>query len=94
MMFRTLRWAIGVIALAAAIYGAVRVDLGGRTLWGHLRAIANTAESQELVDGLRQKAAELTTDARTGPRSKPEKPLSRSEREQLRELIRERVAKK
>ncbi len=43
---------------------ASRTKLGSRTLFQHLRAIGQTKESQELVDGTRQVAGPLVDDVR------------------------------
>ena len=82
-MFRLIRWLIGMTLLGALAYGAVTVPLGGRTLWGHLKAIAGTEESKALVDGVKKKAKAVSGDADR---------LTAKERNKLRKLIRDRLA--
>jgi hypothetical protein len=57
--------------VAFAWFGAT-VKLGPQTLFQHLRAIGQTKESQELVDGTKQAAAPLVDDVRRHIASKPE----------------------
>ena len=49
--------------LAFAWFG-VTVKLGSQTLFQHLRAIGQTKESQQLVDGTREAAGPLVDDVR------------------------------
>jgi hypothetical protein len=57
-----------LIALVALFAGfcwvGTHVQLGSRTLFGHLRNIAQTKESQELFDGTRASAQPLVDDVR------------------------------
>jgi hypothetical protein len=103
-MFRLIRWLLSLVLLAGAIYFAVAVPLGEKTLWQHLRAIAGSRESQELVDDVKRKAGLKQAPS---PVPKPEaKPveakhaenaassdkLSDQERKLLRKLIKERLS--
>lgn len=97
-MFRLLRLLLSLLVAVIVIYVAVAVPLGKRTLWQHLRSIAATRESQELVDGVKEKAHELwehATDAGHPPpppaAPPPDDRLTAKERERLRDLIRERL---
>jgi hypothetical protein len=63
-LFRLLKLGVGMIALAAIAWFGITVKLGPRTLFQHLRAIGQTRESQELVDGTKQAAAPLVDDVR------------------------------
>jgi hypothetical protein len=57
-----------LLALVALFAGfcwvGTHVQLGSRTLFGHLRNIAQTKESQELFDGTRASAQPLVDDVR------------------------------
>ena len=98
-MFRLLRLGVGLFALMAVAWFGITVKLGSRTLFQHLRAIGETKESQELVDGTRQAAEPIVDDVRRRISGKqeataapdagaPQERLSSSEQRQLRELLR------
>jgi hypothetical protein len=87
-MFRLLRLLISLAALAALIYFAVTVPLGTKTLWQHLKAIAGTKESQNLVDEVKHKAASTV---RKDGGAKTDDKLTDQERKLLRKLIREKL---
>ena len=57
-----------LVALVALFAGfcwvGTHLQLGPHTLFGHLRAIAQTKESQELLDGTRESAKPLVDDVR------------------------------
>jgi len=90
-VFRLIRLLIGVTVLAVVAYVAVAVPLGGKTLWEHLRSIASTKESQELVDGVKHKAREVIgRDAGLVRRTSDK--LTGAERKLLRRLIRDKLA--
>ena len=61
-MFRLLKFAFCLGALAAVIWLAATVKLGEETLFGHARAIGKSPESQRLVDGTKLKADEVKRD--------------------------------
>ena len=63
-MFRLIKLAIGLVGLMAFAWFGITVKLGERTLFQHVRAIGQTKESQELVDGTRQAAGPLVDDVR------------------------------
>lgn len=58
-MFRLLKLCLGLVGLGAFVWWGLTAELGDRTLFGHLRAIGQTKESQELVRGTKQKVAEV-----------------------------------
>lgn len=62
-MFRLLKLALYVAAIAGFIWFGTTVKLGQRTLFQHLRNIWHTHESQELVDGTKGKVGELVDEA-------------------------------
>jgi len=57
-----------LVALVALFAGfcwvGTHLQLGSHTLFGHLRAIAQTKESQDLFDGTRESAGPLVNDVR------------------------------
>jgi hypothetical protein len=89
-MFRLLRLLISLAALAALIYFAVTVPLGRKTLWQHIKAIAGSKESQELVDDVKHKA---TSVIRKDGGARSDDKLTDQERRLLRKLIREKLEK-
>ena len=63
-MFRLLKLGVSMMALAAIAWFGITVKLGSRTLFQHVRAIGQSRESQELVDGTKQVAGPLVDDVR------------------------------
>ena len=63
-MFRLFKLGIALIGFAAFAWFGVTVKLGSQTLFQHLRAISQTKESQDLVDGTRRAAGPLADDVR------------------------------
>jgi hypothetical protein len=55
-MFRLIRWAISLFVLAVICWFATTVQLGKRTLWGHLVAIWATPAAQDLAEGTKEEA--------------------------------------
>lgn len=100
MLFRLIKLGVGLIGLAAFAWFGISYKLGDLTLFQHLRAIGQTRESQQLVDGTKQVAGPLVDDVRRRVSGKPggdlpgspdggapmEK-LSSSEQRQLRDLL-------
>jgi hypothetical protein len=71
-VFKLLKLGVGLVALAAIAWFGITVKLGPRTLFQHLRAIGQTKESQELVDGTKQAAGPLVDDVRRRISGKPD----------------------
>ena len=100
-MFRLFKLGIALIGFAAFAWFGVTVKLGSQTLFQHLRAISQTKESQELVEGTREAAGPLADDVRrrfkegtadkhapdagAGP---PEERVTAADRQALHHLIR------
>jgi hypothetical protein len=63
-MFRLLKLCVSLAAFVAIAWFGATVKLGSRTLFEHLHAIAETKESQELVDGTKQAAEPLVDDVK------------------------------
>jgi hypothetical protein len=85
---KLIRLALSLAVLAGVVYFSVTVPLGQKTLWGHIKAIAGSKESTELVDGVREKAEHVI---RQDGGAKPQDRLTPKERELLRKLIREKL---
>ena len=58
-MFRFVRLVIYLAILVAFIWFGTNVELGNRTLFGHIGNIWQTHESQELLDGTKGKVGNL-----------------------------------
>jgi hypothetical protein len=100
-LFRLFKLGVALIGFAAFAWFGVTVKLGSQTLFQHLRAISQTKESQELVEGTREAAGPLADDVRrrfkegtadkhapdagAGP---PEERVSAADRQALHHLIR------
>jgi len=108
-VFRLLRGIVGLGVLGVLAYGAVAVPLGDKTLWEHVKAIAGSKEGKTLVDGVKDKADEVLKkdqgkkdQGKKDQGKKDQSPASQlgqdqfstKERRELKELIRERLAKK
>ena len=103
-MFRLFKLGIALIGFAAFAWFGVTVKLGSQTLFQHLRAISQTKESQELVEGTREAAGPLADDVRRRFQegtAKPAKTAGTAERHapdagagppELRPPLRERAA--
>jgi hypothetical protein len=60
LVFKLIKLLIGVVGLGVFIWWGMTVPLGERTLFGHISAIGQSKESQELVRGTKQKVGDLT----------------------------------
>ena len=63
-MLRIVRLLISLALLAAFVWFGATVKLGERTLFGHLYAIGQTKESQDLVKGTKETAQPIVDDVR------------------------------
>ena len=54
----------GLVGLAAFVWFGANVPLGSQTLFQHLQAIGRTRETQDLLDGTRDKAKPLVDSVR------------------------------
>ncbi len=89
---RLIRSLFSLAVIIALVYFATAIPLGKLTLWQHLRAIAGSKESQELVDEVKQKAQQVVkSDSGGEPASPQEDNLTPQERKQLRKLIRQKM---
>jgi hypothetical protein len=95
-VFKLLKLLLGLGCLGVFVWWGLTVPLGDRTLYGHLRAIGQTKESQELVRGTKQKVSEVKrrivtgTEAGKAPKpaeGPPQEQLTDGDREQMRKII-------
>ena len=63
-MFRLLKLGIGLCGLVLFAWFGLTTKLGSQTLFQHLRAIGQSKESHDLVDGTREAAGPLVDDVR------------------------------
>jgi hypothetical protein len=82
-MFRLLKLCMSLAAFVLCAWFGATVKLGSRTLFEHLRAIGQTKESQELVDGTKQVAEPLVDDVRRRIGKKGDKPDNSDKQAQL-----------
>jgi hypothetical protein len=59
VVFKLIKLFIGVVGLGAFVWWGLTVPIGDRTLFGHLSAIGQSRESQDLVRGTKQKVGDL-----------------------------------
>jgi hypothetical protein len=58
-VFRLFTFLVSVVGFAALVWFGVTVDLGNRTLFGHLRAIGQSDEAQQLWSGTKDKVTDF-----------------------------------
>jgi hypothetical protein len=78
-VFRLLKLGFALVGFVAFAWFGATVKLGSQTLFQHLRAIGQTKESQELVDGTRQAAEPLVDDVRRRIGGKEKEEIARKE---------------
>ncbi len=79
---------VSLLALAAAIYIVTMVPMGDKTLWQHLKSIADTTESKQMVEGVKKTAHDVIE--RATKKAEPKKgkdDLTREDRKRLRKLL-------
>ena len=99
-MFGLIKLGVALVGLLAFCWFGVTYQLGSRTLFQHVRAIGQTKESQDLVDGTKQAAGPLVDDVRRRigkhedtpgamppDAGAPHERLSSAEQRQLRKLL-------
>lgn len=59
MVLKILKLTLSLASLGAFVWFALTVPLGDRTFFGHVKAIAQSRESQELVKGTKDKVSGL-----------------------------------
>jgi hypothetical protein len=109
VVFKLIKLLIGTVALGVFVWWGLTVPLGDRTLFGHISAIGNSKESQELVRGTKLKVDDLkkriahdeATAAKAekpaeAPAPAPQERLTNADRKEIRHFIdtaRAKVAK-
>jgi hypothetical protein len=92
VVFKLIKLFIGVVGLGVFVWWGLTVPLGDRTLFGHLSAIGQSKESQELVKGTKDKVGDLKKRfagdevakvAKADKVDKKEKPAEAAPQEQL-----------
>jgi hypothetical protein len=58
-VFRLITFCISIVGFAVIVWFGVTVELGDRTLFGHLRAIGGSHEAQQLWDGTKGKVSDF-----------------------------------
>jgi hypothetical protein len=58
-VFKLLKLLVSLVCLGVFVWWGLTVQLGQRTLFGHIAAIGSSKESKELVRGTKEKVAEV-----------------------------------
>ena len=95
VVFKLAKLFIGLLGLGAFAWLGLTVPLGDKTLFGHLSAIGQSKESQQLVRGTKQKVGDLKkriagaddATAKTEPAPDPQERLSKDDRKEIRHFI-------
>ncbi len=66
-MLGLLRFCFSLLLLAIVVWFATTVQLGDRTLWGHIKAIAGTHEAKDLAEGTRKEAQKVAEKLLSSP---------------------------
>lgn len=75
-MFRLIRWLFSLVIFAIVVFFAATVELGKRTLFGHLWAIIHTQEAKDLADGTKDQAKKVAGKMREEMKKDPNAPAS------------------
>lgn len=101
-MFKLVKLLAGLVGLAAFVWFGANVPLGSQTLFQHLQAIGRTRETQDLLDGTRDKAKPLVDSVRrklaheaaaasggadAGAAAAPTDDIPESDRQRLKKLL-------
>lgn len=103
-MFTLIRWMFSLALFLMLLWFATSVQLGKRTLWGHLQAIFATQEAKDLAEGTREEAKKVadrvrdelgrdggSPDRRVAPPAPPLDPVGTKEQRSLDKLVREKT---
>lgn len=99
-MFKLIKLFIGLLGLGAFAWLGLTIPLGQKTLFGHLSAIGQSKESQQLVEGTKQKVGDIKkrisgdeaiaakpAKPAEEPRTEPQERLSKADRKEIRHFI-------
>jgi hypothetical protein len=90
-VFRLIRWLFWLVCFAAFVWFGVTVQLGRRTLFGHLHAIFTSREAKDLAEGTEQEAHKLAQRLKE-PSPKPAlDPVGAKDRKALDKLVQEKT---
>ncbi len=98
MVLKLIKVLVGLVCIGVFVWAGATVPLGERTLFGHLRAIGSTKESQDLVRGTKEKVTEVShrikgDDKPVAPIAPPQEKLTNGDRKEMKKLL-DRVATK
>jgi len=101
-LFKLVKILAGLVGLVAFVWFGANVSLGSQTLFQHLQAIGRTRETQDLLDGTRDKAKPLVDSVRrklaheatqslgaadAGAAATPTDDIPESDRQRLKKLL-------
>jgi hypothetical protein len=100
-VFKLLKALVSLICLGAFVWWGMTVQLGDRTLFGHIAAIGSSKESKDLVRGTKEKVADLkkrivddkptkglnVNDESGPPKPAPQERLTNADRREIKRLI-------
>ena len=78
---------VSLLALAAAVYLITMVPMGSKTLWQHLKSIADTKASKEMVEGVKETAQDVIKKTTDKAAEKSKDKLTPEDRKKLRKLL-------
>ena len=96
-MFRLLRWMFSLLILAVVVFFSATVELGKRTLFGHLWAIVHTQEAKDLADGTKDQAKKVADRMKQEikkdeeGKDAPKEQVTHEEKQKLDKLVREKT---
>ena len=90
-MFRLIRFLFSLVILTVLWHAATTCQLGKKTVWGHIKAIAGSEESKELVQEVKKKAVEVKEKVVTGDGG-PIKEVKKTLKKELKKELKEEAA--
>ncbi len=81
---------VTLLAIVAVVYLVTMVPMGKKTLWQHLKSIADTEASKDMVEGVKETAQEVikkTTAPEDKANKKSKDELTPEDRKKLRRLL-------
>jgi hypothetical protein len=94
-MFRLIRWAVSLVIFAIVVFFATTVQLGKRTLFGHIWAIIHTPEAKDLAEGTKEQAKRVAEKMKSEMKNDgaPKDAVTTEEQRDLDKLVREKSGK-
>lgn len=100
-MFSLIRWMFSLVIFAIVVFFAATVELGKKTLFGHLWAIIHTQEAKDLADGTKDQAKKVAGKMREeikkdphatdGKNDAPKEHIDENEQAKLDRLVKEKT---